>query len=76
MFQLLVFTKVGLLVYSSAMLAIIVKIQLMIIGGYLYKDPNSVPTEIQEKYLSLCQNFLNSGVKKLAEIMETEVLIY
>ncbi|CAG9855735.1 unnamed protein product [Phyllotreta striolata] len=74
--KVLVFTKVGCLIYSTAMLAIFVKIQLMIIGGYLYKDPNSVPTEVQEKYLSLCQNFLNFGVKKLANIIENEVFKY
>lgn len=44
-----------------------------IIGGYIYEDPNSISTEMQEKYLSLCQNFLNLGIPKLVKVMETEV---
>lgn len=55
------------------MLVITLKLQLNIVGGYLYKDPTSVPADMQEKYLSLCQNFLNQGIPKLATVIEVEV---
>lgn len=69
----LVFVKAGCIVYSLVILVVTLKLQLNIIGGYLYKDPTSVPAEKQEQYLSLCENFLNSGVAKLASVIETQV---
>lgn len=68
-----VFVKAGCIVYSLVMLVITLKLQLNIVGGYLYKDPTSVPAQMQEKYLSLCQDFLNSGIEKLSAVIETEV---
>ncbi|CAG9761655.1 unnamed protein product [Ceutorhynchus assimilis] len=68
-----VFIKAACVVYSLVMLVITLKLQLNIIGGYLYKDPTSVPAEMQQKYLSICQNFLNAGIEKLAKIIEAEV---
>ncbi|KAJ8969661.1 hypothetical protein NQ317_004891 [Molorchus minor] len=64
----LVFAKSCLIIYSTVMLVVTLKIQLSIIG-----DPNSVPNDMQEKYLSHCQSFLNLGVPKLAAIMLNEV---
>lgn len=58
------------------MLVVTLRIQMCIIGGYLYKDSNSISTEMQEKYLSVCQNFLNLGVCKLAKVMENEASFY
>ncbi|XP_066254488.1 peroxisomal biogenesis factor 3 [Euwallacea similis] len=68
------FTKAGCIIYSLVILVITLKLQLNIVGGYLYKDPTSVPADIQEKYLSLCESFLNSGVCKLAKLIEEEVV--
>ncbi|KAJ8910851.1 hypothetical protein NQ315_015587 [Exocentrus adspersus] len=68
-----VFTKSGIFIYSTVMLVVTLRIQMSIIGGNLYKDPNCVSTQMQEKYLSVCQNFLNTGVPKLLRIMDTEV---
>lgn len=67
------FFKAGLLIYAVVMLVVTLKVQLSIIGGYLYKDPTSISTEIQENYLSLCQGFLKTGVEKLKNVMEYEV---
>lgn len=61
------------MIYSLVMLIITLRVQLSILGGYLYKDSTKVSTEIQEKYLSICENFLKSGVEKLKGIMEHEV---
>ncbi|CAH0558653.1 unnamed protein product [Brassicogethes aeneus] len=71
--KVLVFIKTGLFIYSIVMLVITLKIQFNIVGGYLYRDPTSVTTEIQEKYLLIIQNFLNKGVDQLAKLIETEV---
>lgn len=65
--------KAGCMIYSIVILVVILRIQLSIVGGYLYKDPNSVTTEMQEKYLSLYQNFLNNGIKNLTSLLKTEV---
>lgn len=61
------------MIYAVVMLVITLKVQLSIIGGYLYKEPSSISTEMQEKYLSLCQSFLKKGIEKLKTLMETEV---
>lgn len=57
------------------MLIITLKVQLSIVGGYLFKDSSSVSTETQEKYLSMCEGFLKNGITKLRSVMETEVNI-
>ncbi|XP_018564710.1 peroxisomal biogenesis factor 3 [Anoplophora glabripennis] len=71
--KILVFAKSGVIIYSTVMLVVTLRIQMSIIGGYLYKDPNSISTEMQEKYLSVCQTFLDLGVSKLSKVMEIEV---
>ncbi|KAF7281039.1 peroxisomal biogenesis factor 3 [Rhynchophorus ferrugineus] len=65
-----VFMKAGTIIYSLVMLVITIKLQLNIVGSYLYKDPTSVSAILQEKYLSLCQNFLNEGIEKLANMLK------
>lgn len=52
------------------------RIQLNIIGGYLYKSPTSVSTEIQQKYLTLAQGLFNEGIQKLSALIEKEVSGY
>ncbi|XP_045462067.1 peroxisomal biogenesis factor 3 [Harmonia axyridis] len=59
------FSKLCCLIYAMSMLVIILRIQLSIIGGYLYKDPSSIPVDVQEKYLSLTQNLMNDGLNKM-----------
>lgn len=71
--KIAVFLKAALMIYTIVMLVITLKVQLSIIGGYLYKDPKSISTEMQEKYLSICQVLLKTGIEKLKDIMETEV---
>lgn len=63
------------MIYAIVVLVITLKVQLSIIGGYLYKDPTSISTEMQEKYLSMCQAFMKQGIDKLRNIMETEVMM-
>ncbi|XP_060519436.1 peroxisomal biogenesis factor 3 [Cylas formicarius] len=68
-----VFTKAACVIYGLVMLVMTLKIQLNILGGYLYRNTMDVSTQQQEQYLSLWQNFLNVGVKKLTNTIETEV---
>lgn len=79
--KIMAFAKVCVLVYSGAMLVIILRIQLNIIGGYMYCDSMRmadsglprISNEIQEKYLSLCQFFLTEGIKNLCTLVESKV---
>jgi peroxin-3 len=68
--KILVFSKVACTIYANVMLVVTLKIQLSIIGGYLYKDPNSLSSEVQERYLSVCQNLMNSGFTRLNRLIE------
>ncbi|CAH1981339.1 unnamed protein product [Acanthoscelides obtectus] len=68
-----VFSKIATIIYSTVMLMVTLKIQFSIIGGYLYRDPNSMTTELQEKYLSLCQSFLDNSIVKIARLAEKEM---
>jgi peroxin-3 len=71
--KILVFSKVACTIYANVMLVVTLKIQLSIIGGYLYKDPNSLSSEVQERYLSVCQNLMNSGFSRLNRLIERTV---
>lgn len=70
--KLLIFTKASIFVYSSVLLVITLRIQLNVLGGYLYKDQASIPTELQEKYLSLCHNLLGAGLASSAAVIQDQ----
>lgn len=74
--KILVFSKAACTIYANVMLVVTLKIQLSIIGGYLYKDPNALSAEIQEKYLSLCQNLMDSGFSRLNLLLERSVSVF
>lgn len=77
LFQILVFTRAACLIYVTVMLVISLKVQLNILGGYLFKDPMAIPTEMQQRYLTLCNNLLDKGVDRIALLIEKEVgIIY
>uniref|UniRef100_A0A1B6CP06 Peroxisomal biogenesis factor 3 n=1 Tax=Clastoptera arizonana TaxID=38151 RepID=A0A1B6CP06_9HEMI len=72
------FAKVCASVYAGAMLVIVLRIQISIIGGYMYCDSKDgclprITNEMQEKYLSLCQFFLTEGIKELCILIENKV---
>ncbi|KAF5287299.1 hypothetical protein FQR65_LT02172 [Abscondita terminalis] len=71
--KVLVFTKVSCVIYLSTLLTTILRVQMNIIGGYLYKDSLIISLDLQQKYLSICQELLNSGVYKLAKLFENEI---
>lgn len=75
--KVLAFTRLTTLVYACSILVVALRIQLNVLGGYLYKDtklpsPN-VTNDIQQKYLALSQHLLNDGLDKLAKLIDTKV---
>ncbi|KPP64012.1 hypothetical protein Z043_117684 [Scleropages formosus] len=67
--KIISFTRSTVAVYSTCMLVVLLRIQLNIIGGYLYLD-NSIskngtnpqaPPEVQQQYLSSIQHLLGDG---------------
>lgn len=70
-----VFTRASCLIYLTVMLVVTLRIQLNIIGGYLFKDPTSVPTEMQQRYLTLTQNLFNDGLIRICRLVESEVSV-
>lgn len=75
--KVLAFTRLTTLVYACSILVVALRIQLNVLGGYLYKDTKlptpKVTNDIQQKYLSLSQHLLNDGLDKLSKLIDTKV---
>ncbi|KAJ6633406.1 Peroxisomal biogenesis factor 3 [Pseudolycoriella hygida] len=72
------FTRLTTLVYACSMLVVSLRIQLNILGGYLYKDTiaegqTELTKENQQRYLSLSQHLLEEGIEKLVALIERKV---
>lgn len=63
--KVLVFTKVTCMVYVCTLLTVMLRVQINMVGGYLYRDPASISADLQENYLSNCKELLNSGLDRL-----------
>lgn len=76
--KILSFTRVIVVVYSCTMMCMLIRVQLNIIGGYMYveniqqhkghnaNEPMHVkPTAVQERYLGLIRAFFDKGVRDL-----------
>uniref|UniRef100_A0A3Q2PCV5 Peroxisomal biogenesis factor 3 n=1 Tax=Fundulus heteroclitus TaxID=8078 RepID=A0A3Q2PCV5_FUNHE len=71
--KIISFTRTIVAVYSTCMLVVLLRVQLNIIGGYLYLD-NSLaksvtapltPPDVQQQYLSSIQHLLGDGLTAL-----------
>jgi peroxin-3 len=81
--KILAFTRASVLVYAGAMLVVALRIQLNLIGGYMYQDSTSeaeggtgtahINSTIQHRYLSLCHYFVNEGIRELCTLIEVKV---
>ncbi|RZF42767.1 hypothetical protein LSTR_LSTR013356 [Laodelphax striatellus] len=81
--KIIAFARLATLVYAGAMIVIMLRTQLNIIGGYLYCEslningcrdsPVIISNELQEQYLSSCQHFLTSGIEELSSLIEKKV---
>ncbi|XP_053301089.1 peroxisomal biogenesis factor 3 [Pleuronectes platessa] len=79
--KIISFTRTVVAVYSTCMLVVLLRVQLNIIGGYLYLD-NSVgkngttplaPPDIQQQYLSSIQHLLGDGLAELMTLVKKAV---
>ncbi|XP_041357623.1 serine/threonine-protein kinase RIO1-like [Gigantopelta aegis] len=78
--KILSFTRSITAVYGCSIMSLLLRVQLNIIGGYIYLDSLSggnktashdgkavlAPQHLQQRYLSLVKYFLNQGLKDLA----------
>ncbi|KAL3979366.1 thioredoxin-interacting protein [Sarotherodon galilaeus] len=79
--KIISFTRTIVAVYSTCMLVVLLRVQLNIIGGYLYLD-NSVgkstttllaPPDVQQQYLSSIQHLLGDGLTELITVVKKAV---
>lgn len=75
--KVLSFTKLTTLVYASSILAITLRVQLNLLGGYLYRDTVTgeakISNDIQQAYLTLIEHFIKDGIRDLNEVIEKNV---
>lgn len=81
--KILAFTRASVLVYVGTMMVVTLRIQLNLIGGYMFQDSLSekgdgdkaphISSSLQEKYLLLCHHFVNEGIQELCSIIEEKV---
>ncbi|XP_012682796.2 peroxisomal biogenesis factor 3 [Clupea harengus] len=79
--KIISFSRSVVAVYSTCMLVALLRVQLNIIGGYLYLD-NSVnktgmiqfaPPDVQQQYLSSIQHLLGDGLNELMTVVKRAV---
>lgn len=73
-------SKPAIIIYANTMLVVTLRIQLNLIGAYMFKysqKPSEIATDlnetIQEKYLTLCSHFMDNGIAKLTTLIEQNV---
>ncbi|RVE50435.1 hypothetical protein evm_004972 [Chilo suppressalis] len=76
--KIMIFTRICVMVYALCILQVTLRVQLNVIGGYLYRDSVHeeeplIDSELQAKYLSLCHHFVSRGVEDLAKQIEKAV---
>ncbi|XP_017019559.1 peroxisomal biogenesis factor 3 [Drosophila kikkawai] len=73
------FTRLATYVYASSMLVIALRVQLNLLGGYIYRDimteQKQITDELKQQYLSLIRHFITeSGIQDLARYIRTQVI--
>ncbi|XP_052866493.1 peroxisomal biogenesis factor 3 [Anopheles cruzii] len=85
--KIVAFTRIVALVYAASMLSVTLKVQINILGGYLYRDTveeedgstgrmareQQISPNLQTAYLSMIQHFMSDGVYELIEIVRQNV---
>ncbi|KAG8444300.1 hypothetical protein GDO86_009473 [Hymenochirus boettgeri] len=80
--KIISFSRSIVAVYSTCMLVVLLRVQLNIIGGYIYLDNSSVvkngttlqaSPEIQQQYLSSIQHLLGDGLTELITVVKQSV---
>uniref|UniRef100_A0A8D2A6G9 Peroxisomal biogenesis factor 3 n=1 Tax=Sus scrofa TaxID=9823 RepID=A0A8D2A6G9_PIG len=80
--KIISFTRSIVAVYSTCMLVVLLRVQLNIIGGYIYLDNAAVgkngttvlaPPDVQQQYLSSIQHLLGDGLTELITVIKQSV---
>lgn len=80
--KIISFTRTLVAVYSTCMLVVLLRVQLNVIGGYLYLDNSSTvgstqnplaPPDVQQRYLSSIQHLLGDGLIQLISVVKQAV---
>uniref|UniRef100_A0A0K8TT58 Peroxisomal biogenesis factor 3 n=1 Tax=Tabanus bromius TaxID=304241 RepID=A0A0K8TT58_TABBR len=75
--KILSFTRLTAFIYASSILVVTLRVQLNLLGGYLYKDTVTgeakITDDIRQAYLSLIQHFLKDGINHLVKLIDEKV---
>uniref|UniRef100_UPI00398E6D64 peroxisomal biogenesis factor 3 n=1 Tax=Pristiophorus japonicus TaxID=55135 RepID=UPI00398E6D64 len=80
--RIISFSRSIVAVYSTCMLVVLLRVQLNIIGGYIYLDNATggkngmtplAPPEVQQQYLSSIQHLLGDGLNELITVVKKAV---
>lgn len=80
--KIISFTRSIVAVYSTCMLVVLLRIQLNVIGGYIYLDNTAIskngtvplaPPEVQQQYLSSIHHLLGDGLSELITVVKQAV---
>ncbi|EDW26225.1 GL24760 [Drosophila persimilis] len=77
--KVVAFTRLATFVYASSMLVIALRVQLNLLGGYIYRDITTEQTritdELKQQYLSLIRHFITEdGIRDLVRYIRTQVI--
>lgn len=71
------FVRLTLLVYATSLMVVMLRLQINLIGGYLYRGTDEtrpkISERIREKYLALNQFLITDGVDHLNELIREKV---
>ncbi|XP_046474770.1 peroxisomal biogenesis factor 3 [Neodiprion pinetum] len=77
--KVLALARSAALIYSSTMLVATLRIQLNLMGGYMFRDSKNqneqakIDGAMQERYLSICEYFMSEGAVKLSLFVKEKV---
>ncbi|XP_078262026.1 peroxisomal biogenesis factor 3 [Rhinoraja longicauda] len=80
--RIISFSRSIVAVYSTCMLVVLLRVQLNIIGGYIYLDNAALgkngttplaPPEVQQQYLSSIEHLLGDGLNELITVVKKAV---
>lgn len=80
--RIISFSRSIVAVYSTCMLVVLLRVQLNIIGGYIYLDNAAVgkngttplaPPDVQQQYLSSIEHLLGDGLNELITVVKKAV---
>lgn len=77
--KILAFTRSAIIIYSYTMLVTLLRIQVTLISGHMYKNAQNVNNgiignEVQAKYMALSSYFIYESVKNLNNLIKSKVV--